>query len=89
MAGPGGGVCPMGAGYSVGWGHVGVNGQARPVRYAHDLRISPQCRNGMILIQSGLTPTQRRKQLDSRGGLAFIQSVDLETLAHKLLGRSP
>jgi hypothetical protein len=43
----------------------------------------------MILIQSGLTPTQRRKQLDSRGGLAFIQSIDLETLAHKLLGRSP
>ncbi|MDF1725363.1 MAG: hypothetical protein P1U59_12645, partial [Alcanivorax sp.] len=37
---------PIGAVYNVGWRNVWVNGQARPVRYAHDLRISPQCRNG-------------------------------------------
>ncbi|MCG8394402.1 MAG: hypothetical protein MI745_15085 [Pseudomonadales bacterium] len=35
--------------YNVGWRHVWVNGQVKPVRYAHDLRIDPQYRNGMIL----------------------------------------
>ena len=49
VAEPREGEGPIGAVYNVGWRHVWVNGQARPVRYAHDLRISPQCRNGMIL----------------------------------------
>ncbi|MZR64032.1 hypothetical protein [Alcanivorax sp. DP30] len=39
----------VGAVYNVGWRHVWINGEVRPIRYAHDLRIAPEFRNGMIL----------------------------------------
>jgi hypothetical protein len=39
----------VGAVYNVGWRNQWINGQVRSIRYAHDLRIAPECRNGMIL----------------------------------------
>ncbi|MEQ3725565.1 hypothetical protein [Alcanivorax sp.] len=39
----------VGAVYNVGWRNLWINGQVRPIRYAHDLRIAPEFRNGMIL----------------------------------------
>ena len=39
----------VGAVYNVGWRHVWINGEVRPIRYAHDLRIAPEFRNGLIL----------------------------------------
>ena len=35
--------------YNVGWRSLWINGEVRRVRYAHDLRIDPEYRNGMIL----------------------------------------
>ncbi|MED5238887.1 MAG: hypothetical protein VX379_04850 [Pseudomonadota bacterium] len=39
----------LGAIFNIGWRHLWVNGEVRWVRYAHDLRIAPASRNGMVL----------------------------------------
>ncbi|GAA5125172.1 hypothetical protein [Alloalcanivorax gelatiniphagus] len=48
-------ACPGDAGeqvdavYNIGWRRLWVNGEVQRVRYAHDLRIDPRCRNGLLL----------------------------------------
>lgn len=49
VAEPKGGAGELGAVYNVGWRHLWVNGEVKPIRYAHDLRIAPQFRNGLVL----------------------------------------
>nr|WP_281502164.1 hypothetical protein [Alcanivorax sp. S6407] len=39
----------LGAIVNVGWRNLWINGEVKRVRYAHDLRIAPQSRNGRVL----------------------------------------
>ncbi|MFP1682999.1 hypothetical protein ACLD0W_10825 [Alloalcanivorax sp. C16-1] len=69
--------------YNVGWRQLWVNGRVRPVRYAHDLRIAPDCRNGMLLhrlfrtLRAQLTPGEWMRTVilrDNRASLATVAS---------------
>ncbi len=71
----------LGAVYNVGWRHLWVNGQVRPVRYAHDLRIAPPYRNGMILhrlfrqLRKQLTPGEWMQTTVLRDNQASLSTV--------------
>lgn len=67
--------------YNVGWRRLWVNGQVEKVRYAHDLRIAPRCRNGLLLhrmfrqLRRQLAPGEWMRTVILRDNEASLGSV--------------